>query len=149
MSREESWPAVRRWLVLFNRAETLMHAPDAGDPTPQRTASRALDALFLHEHGMSRAARRRAREEVWRRDHPDRPLLDASAHDQDDPRCRCAGCRREWERCRCRRCRAARFLGRADAAGEAASPLPPAELQPPRLSTRGSAPPVQLPLFGS
>jgi hypothetical protein len=91
--------AVCRWVQLLDRAESLMRDADPNDPFAQRTAARAITSLFLYEHQMTARARRRAREEVWRRDRPNEPLPQVSV-------------RQEWEVCRCRTCLVERVLGR-------------------------------------
>ncbi len=91
--------AVRRWVALLDRAEALMREADPDTAFAQRPASQAIASLFLYEHQMTGLARRRAREYVWRRDRPDKPLPDMAV-------------RQVWEHCLCRNCLVERVLGR-------------------------------------
>jgi hypothetical protein len=91
--------AVARWVALLDRAEHLQQDNPSDHPTVQRQIARAIDSLFLYEHQMLPAARREAREYVWRRDRTE--SLPA-------PQLRTA-----WEQCRCRTCLLARLMTRS------------------------------------
>jgi len=123
----EGMGTIRRWVVLLDAAEAAMADPSRADPCVQRKAGRLLDALFLYEHQMAPRARRRAREYVWRREHPGQALPPTATHrpgelasegagertpePSTEPCCLCSICRRRWEWCLCRSCRLERLLG--------------------------------------
>jgi hypothetical protein len=137
--------AVRMWVALLDAAESAMSVGSPHDPTAQRTASKRFDALFLYEHQMTPRARRRAREYVWRRDHPGQQLpaeaLHAVGTRTPEPCCVCPTCRaRWWAQCLCRSCHLARLLGN----DRSQQPAPGTRAELSDQSTSGRSAPRQL-----
>lgn len=85
--------AISRWLALHDRAKELGKVLRPGDDVRGRQGRRAVCSLFLYEHQLTAATRRKAREALWRRDRTD-TLPDFAT-------------RARWSRCRCGRCQRA------------------------------------------